>query len=247
MGEKYGEKTHILSIAEMVSHAHEQFVTANANTGGTGVRADFKQIAGGSFYAYDQGTTTGYAGGGQSHNVIQPSIVKRSVIKYKATSDATVVNKAPTGTSISGYFTSAPNGYLLEDGSAVSRSTYSDLFAVIGTTYGAGNGSTTFNLPDSRGRVAVNLSTNISQFSTVGQKSGSKTHVMTISELPSHAHEEYTTANANTGGTSGRQDHTADGSGFSRYDQGTTTAYTGGSQAYNIIQPSIVRLYAIKY
>lgn len=48
-----------------------------------------------------------------------------------------------------------PVGFLLPDGSAVSRSTYADLFGYIGTTYGVGNGSTTFNLPDARGRVFV--------------------------------------------------------------------------------------------
>jgi microcystin-dependent protein len=53
------------------------------------------------------------------------------------------------------YSTTAPPGSLFQDGSAVSRSTYADLFAVIGTTYGSGDGSTTFNLPDQRGRMAV--------------------------------------------------------------------------------------------
>lgn len=47
--------------------------------------------------------------------------------------------------------TSAPDGWLLCNGAAVSRTTYSDLFSVIGTTYGAGNGSSTFNIPDLRG------------------------------------------------------------------------------------------------
>ena len=47
--------------------------------------------------------------------------------------------------------TTAPNGYLICDGSAVSRTTYPDLFAAIGTSFGAGDGSTTFNLPDLRG------------------------------------------------------------------------------------------------
>ena len=47
--------------------------------------------------------------------------------------------------------TTAPTGYLLCDGSAISRTTYADLFTEIGTTYGAGDGSTTFNVPDTRG------------------------------------------------------------------------------------------------
>ena len=50
---------------------------------------------------------------------------------------------------------SAPTGWLLCDGSAVSRTTYAPLFAVIGTTYGIGDNSTTFNLPDGRGKVPV--------------------------------------------------------------------------------------------
>jgi phage-related tail fiber protein len=63
----------------------------------------------------------------------------------------------PVGTSIqySGY--SAPPGFLKENGAAVSRTAYADLFAVIGTTYGAGNGTTTFNLPDSRGEFIRGL------------------------------------------------------------------------------------------
>ena len=59
----------------------------------------------------------------------------------------------PVGTSIDFAGPVAPPGFLKENGAAVSRSTYARLFAVIGTTYGAGNGSTTFNLPDSRGEV----------------------------------------------------------------------------------------------
>lgn len=57
----------------------------------------------------------------------------------------------PAGSVIPFAGTSAPSGYLVADGSAVSRTTYADLFAVIGTTFGAGDGSTTFNLPDLRG------------------------------------------------------------------------------------------------
>jgi microcystin-dependent protein len=61
----------------------------------------------------------------------------------------------PTGTLTAFAGATAPSGWLVCDGSAISRSTYSDLFTVVGTTYGAGDGSTTFNLPDLRGRVVV--------------------------------------------------------------------------------------------
>ena len=54
---------------------------------------------------------------------------------------------------------SAPTGFLLCDGSAVSRTTYAGLFSLIGTTYGAGDGSTTFNVPDLRGRFAIGAGT----------------------------------------------------------------------------------------
>lgn len=62
---------------------------------------------------------------------------------------------APPGMIVPYGGAAAPAGWLLCDGSAVSRTAYADLFAVIGTTYGAGNGSTTFTLPDLRGRVAA--------------------------------------------------------------------------------------------
>src|SRR5690606_12877743 len=61
----------------------------------------------------------------------------------------------PIGTVADFAGTSAPAGWLLCYGQAVSRTTYAALFAVLGTTYGAGNGSSTFNLPDCRGRVVA--------------------------------------------------------------------------------------------
>lgn len=66
----------------------------------------------------------------------------------------------PVGTYIQFAGASTPAGYLACDGSAVSRTTYADLFAVVSTTYGVGNGSTTFNLPDARGLVMVGAGAN---------------------------------------------------------------------------------------
>jgi microcystin-dependent protein len=78
----------------------------------------------------------------------------------------------------------APQGYLLCDGSAVSRTDYADLFTAIGTVYGAGDGSTTFNLPDLSGRVVLG----VSQSHALGSTGGEATHVLTEQEMPAHSH-----------------------------------------------------------
>jgi microcystin-dependent protein len=78
----------------------------------------------------------------------------------------------------------APQGYLLCDGSAVSRSDYADLFAVIGVTYGSGDGATTFNVPDLSGRVVLG----VSQSHALGTTGGEATHILTEQELPAHSH-----------------------------------------------------------
>ena len=68
----------------------------------------------------------------------------------------------------------APTNWLICDGRAVSRSDYSELFAVIGTTYGSGDGSTTFNLPNLKGRVPVGKDSSQTEFDTIGETGGSK-------------------------------------------------------------------------
>lgn len=69
---------------------------------------------------------------------------------------------------------SSPEGWLICDGSAVSRITYSALFTAIGTAYGAGDGSTTFNLPDLQGKVVVGVDSQDNDFDTLGNTGGSK-------------------------------------------------------------------------
>jgi len=84
----------------------------------------------------------------------------------------------------------APTGYLLCTGTAVSRTTYSALYAVIGTTYGVGDGSTTFNLPDLRGRSPFGVSGSYALASTGGSADAvvvSHTHAATVTD-PGHVH-----------------------------------------------------------
>lgn len=98
----------------------------------------------------------------------------------------------PLATIVSSASASAiPNNWLLCDGTAVSRTTYADLFSLIGTTYGAGDGSTTFNLPDMQGRVPVGADPAqkvVNGAPGVGIKGGEAYHQLSIAELPSHDH-----------------------------------------------------------
>lgn len=93
-----------------------------------------------------------------------------------AATAASVTAMVPAGTILLTGRSAAPTGYLLCQGQAISRTTYADLFAAIGTAYGTGNGSSTFNLPDLRTRTAVGRDTATSGFTTMGQKGGSATH-----------------------------------------------------------------------
>lgn len=239
-GQVSGDKTHVLTIAEMPSHSHPMIITAPTG-GGTAIRHDY--VADGSGQVYSQGQTTGATGGGQSHNIIQPSIAKRSTVKSTAASGTQQDAGIRPGTSIEGWWATVPSGYLLENGAAVSRTTYAALFAVIGTTHGAGNGSTTFNLPDSRGRVGVNVNPTDSEFSAIGVKFGSKTRILSIANLPSHTHAQYVTANSGCCGV--RRDFSGDNT-SATYSQGINTNTTGGSASFDIIQPSITKMTAIK-
>ena len=93
----------------------------------------------------------------------------------------------PTGGMIPYAGTTAPTQFLLCQGQAVSRTTYAGLFAVIGTTYGVGDNSTTFNLPNPNGRVIAGKAAS-GTFATLGGTGGYETHQLSTGELPVHAH-----------------------------------------------------------
>jgi microcystin-dependent protein len=94
----------------------------------------------------------------------------------------------PTG-SINAWSTNtAPTGWQLCDGTAVSRTTYAALFAVIGETYGVGDGTTTFNLPNLKGRAIVGRDSAQTEFDTLAETGGAKTHTLTSAEIPVHLH-----------------------------------------------------------
>ena len=148
----------------------------------------------------------------------------------------------PIGAIIPYTSDTIPTNWLLCDGSEISRTEYSDLFNVIGTTYGKGDGFTTFNLPDYTDRVPVGKDENDTDFNTLGKTGGEKTHTLTIQEMPSHSHTLNTGATAMVSGGSNDMAQTG---GTRTYDY-LRMGSTGGSQPHNIVQPYITQNYIIK-
>jgi microcystin-dependent protein len=143
----------------------------------------------------------------------------------------------PSGTVVQTAATAAPSGWLLADGSAVSRTTYSALFAAIGTTHGAGDGSTTFNLPDTKGRVLVHP--NGATFGAIGSKGGEETHALSVAELAVHDHGS--TSSVSAGTPAGTLNSVSAGtpagtlsSDSAGTPSGSITVNAGGSHSHNI-------------
>lgn len=129
----------------------------------------------------------------------------------------------------------APTGWLICDGSAVSRSTYGSLYSVIGTTFGSGDGSTTFNLPPVHGKSPVGRDSLQTEFDTLGETGGEKTHILTTPELPAEIWHSGTQ-------TGGAQISISPGTGYLARTLGTNLG-----QAHNNMGPYIVLNYIIKY
>ena len=175
----------------------------------------------------------------------------------------TGIEGIPTATIVPWSSASVPTGFLECDGSAVSRSTYAALFAIIGTTYGVGDGASTFNVPNLSDNVAIGKSNNKALASTGGANTVQSTgnvagstanHTLTTAELASHSHSGGasfpnrrgppqndpnfpSTATANSSSTS----NTGSGSGHSH---NMSANFTG--DATSVVQPYLTVIYIIK-
>lgn len=138
-----------------------------------------------------------------------------------------------------------PDGWLLCDGAAVSRTTYRDLFDAVGTAFGSGDGTTTFNLPDLRGRTLIGLDdmgtaagaanrVRDAHADSRGGVGGAETHTLTVDELPSHTHQQA----ANTlRALSGGSRTTATGGTTNYVTTAADTVATGGDLGHNNMPP----------
>ncbi len=172
----------------------------------------------------------------------------------------------PIGASIDFWGATAPNSsFVLAYGQAVSRTTYSALFSMFSTTYGSGDGSTTFNIPDLRGRViagkddmggsaASRIGAVVTDSGTIvgtnlGSVGGSPTHVLTTGEMPTHSHGVTDPGHAHSyrignSGTPGSLPLTATSDNLGGTTQPATTGISiqnaGSGSAHAIIQPTII-------
>lgn len=204
---------------------------------------------------------------------LDDAIVYRRVILY---SDGTLDEQDPLGSlftegelglpvgSVIDYSgPTAPEGFMFCFGQAISRSVYSDLFDAVGTTYGSGNGTTTFNIPDYRGRVgagkdnmggvAAGRLTDSVVGSTLGAVGGEQNHQLTEGELPSHSHgitdpghthlfKDLVPGSGVGSGTFRQGGDTPTSSSVT----GITINETGSDQSHNNVQPTIVTNKIIK-
>lgn len=156
----------------------------------------------------------------------------------------------PVGTMHAYGAAAAPDGFLLCNGSPVSRVDYAALFAVLGTRYGAGDGVATFNLPDRRGRVSagsINGDTNgritnaTANTTDIGGVGGAEQVTLDINQIPAHTHL-YTKPSLVADYRGGPNQIFV-----SSVTDGVATSSTGGSGAHNNMSPFILDNYIIKY
>ena len=163
--------------------------------------------------------------------------------------DDTSINTAPTslppGVMIPFAGTTAPDGWFLCFGQEISRDTYSDLFAAISNTYGIGDGTTTFNLPDLRGRMVIGIDNmggdsanrvENEQADVLGGNAGSEKHLLTQDELPS-----------NNGYISHSMRGQGDSGGSFSYVHSLNTGPVGSDMPHNNMPPYISLNYIIKF
>ncbi len=155
----------------------------------------------------------------------------------------------------------APTGWLLCDGSAVSRATYSALFAVVSTVYGVGDNATTFNVPDLRGRIPIGVGTGTgggasgvgaptggSALTGIGRATwkGEETHVLTTGELAAHSHRVLLDSGTSTKDAVARNQSSGTPVYSQSGDSGDYIESTGSNTAHNNIQPVMGVQYLIK-
>ena len=177
----------------------------------------------------------------------------------------------PLGAGLDYWGATAPNSaFVIPTGQAISRTTYASLFSLFGTTYGPGDGSTTFNIPDKAGRISAMKEASATRLTStyfggnstnLGAVGGLESHILTAAQLASHTHPATATDGGHTHASMGYDGGAGNAGGSpggfqSGVNQITTTGFanitvtvnanTGGGNAHNNVQPTIICNYIIR-
>lgn len=151
--------------------------------------------------------------------------------------------RLPVGTVLMFAGSAPPDGWLVCDGAAVSRTQYAKLFAIVGTAYGAGDGATTFNVPNFKGRFPAGHDPSDADFRPAGKTGGEKAHALTVNEMPAHAHTVKDVSNTYEGVGGGGSLKLVQYAGGQVYQ--TTSA--GAGAPHGSLPPYQVVSYVIRY
>jgi microcystin-dependent protein len=185
-------KTYVIyNATSYAATIYNSTVIGNTTAGGTGVTIPAGETM---TVVTDGGTSASGAGFTQQNTAFisphlsgtptAPTATSGDNSTQIATTAFVQVNGTPTGGLMLWPTASPPANWLICNGAAVSRTTYATLFAVVGTVFGAGNGSTTFNLPNYTDRMPIGAGSSYA----VNAQGGTASTTLTTTELPSHSH-----------------------------------------------------------
>lgn len=186
----------------------------------------------------------------------EQAAAKSALEALQAAFTASLNALVPIGAILSFWGLQEPTGWLLCKGQAVSRTAYKELFAVIGTRSGAGDGSTTFNVPDLREAVVYGVGNPGTFTQNMGATVGERTHTLTAAELPSHSHYLSQNRAAHAFGWGNSGDVGTDATAFPGAPSGNklytwqnswnSTTSTGEGQAFPVRPRGVVANYIIR-
>lgn len=173
----------------------------------------------------------------RDESVTTEKIAKGAITNSQLSSE---VSSVPTGGVMPFAGTSAPEHWLKCEGQEINRTTYARLFEVIGTTYGSGNGTSTFNVPDLRNRFVIGAGSTYSN----GSKGGASEKTLSASNIPPHHHnyEKMLETEATIEKGTGETFHYIHPNGYST----TETTSTGSAQPFTMLPPYFGLTFIIK-
>lgn len=245
-----GAYTHNTSEAEISGAILIWKITTGTQLGQISVEDLRGQLSGASARIVQDNLNVHLGAGGTEHATVTQTVNGFMSATDKTKLDGIPPNPAPAGVMLPFAGATAPSGWLLCYGQAVSRSTYAGLFTVIGTTYGAGDGSSTFNVPDFRGRTPIgkdnmggtsaNVVTNANA-DVLGGKGGEENHALTAAENGPHTHIMGIRTNVSNSSNGGIVDPD-----YITPNQ-VSTQPSGLGTAHNNMQPWLACNWIIKY